>query len=57
MHNIQIEKALEIFKDKLSPQALLIIKNMQNIIDELIKENQELESIVNEENVNWIGRF
>jgi len=57
MHNNQIEKALEIFKDKLSPQALMIISNMQNIIDELIKENEELESIISEESVNMIGRF
>ena len=30
---------------------------MQFLIDELIKENKELESIVNEESVNWIGRI
>ena len=57
LHNLQIQKAKEIFKDKLSPQALMIISNMQHIIDELIKENQELESIISEESVNMIGRF
>ena len=30
---------------------------MQFLIDELIKENKELESIVNEESVNLIGRI
>jgi hypothetical protein len=35
----------------------MVIDNMKNLIDELIKENKELESIVNEESVNLIGRI
>ena len=57
LHQVQIETAKRVFKDKLSPQAIIIIDNMQFLIDELIKENKELESIVNEESVNLIGRI
>jgi hypothetical protein len=55
LHNLQIQKAKDTFKDTLSPQALMIISNMQQIIDELIKENQELEAIINEDNENMVG--
>ena len=53
-HQAQIEKAKEIFKDKLSPQALMIISNMQHIIDKLIEENNTLEQILREDNINQI---
>ena len=57
IHQAQINKAKEIFKDKLSPQALMIINNMQSIIDKLLKENEELESIIAEESQNMVGRL
>ena len=57
LHNLQIKKAKEVFKDKLSPQAIMIIENMQLLIDWLIKEKEELESIISEDSVNWIGRI
>ena len=55
LHDLQIKKIKEEFKA--NPKVLLVISNMQHIIDELIKENQELESIISEESVNMIGRF
>lgn len=55
LHNAQIEKAKEEFKA--NPKVLVVIDNMQHLIDELLKENAELESIISEESVNWIGRI
>ena len=54
LYQLQIEKVNLAW---LSPEILMVIDNMKNLIDELIKENKELESIVNEESVNWIGRI
>lgn len=54
LHQLQIEKVNLAW---LSPEILMVIDNMKNLIDELIKENKELESIVNEESVNLIGRI
>ena len=54
LYQLQIEKVNLAW---LSPEILMVIDNMKNLIDELIKENKELESIVNEESVNLIGRI
>ena len=55
LHNAQIEKAKEKFK--LNPEVLFVIENMQEIIDELIRDNQELEQILREDGINYIGRI